>query len=96
VQRYLPPHLHYQEAPYVPPTALVVPVAHDDPRDPYVVACDATPVPTTYDDDDTTVSRDPQPSKPRRSPRDSQLSRMICSFFISLSLNWACWFIDLY
>ncbi|GKB18922.1 reverse transcriptase domain-containing protein, partial [Tanacetum coccineum] len=67
----------FQEVPYVPPTALVVPVAHDDPRDPYVVACDATPVPTTYDDDDTTVSRDPQPSKPRRSPRDSQLSRMI-------------------
>ncbi|GJT05312.1 hypothetical protein Tco_0839774, partial [Tanacetum coccineum] len=43
VQRYLPPHLHYQEAPYVPPTAPVVPVAHDDPRDPYVAARDVPP-----------------------------------------------------
>ncbi|GKC02557.1 hypothetical protein Tco_0994167, partial [Tanacetum coccineum] len=50
VQRHLPPHLHYQEAPYVPPTILVIPVAHDDPRDLYVAARNAATIPATEDD----------------------------------------------
>nr|GEY19973.1 putative reverse transcriptase domain-containing protein [Tanacetum cinerariifolium] len=32
-KKHLPPYLHYQEVPYVPPSAPVVPVTHDDPRD---------------------------------------------------------------
>ncbi|GJR62706.1 hypothetical protein Tco_1504868 [Tanacetum coccineum] len=69
VQRHLPPHLHYQEVLYVPPTALVVPIAHNDPRDPYVVARDAAPIPA-MDDGDAAVAKDPQPSESRGSPCD--------------------------
>ncbi|GKE02094.1 hypothetical protein Tco_1390077 [Tanacetum coccineum] len=60
VQRHLPPHLHYQEVPYVPPTAPVAPIAHDDPRDPYVATRDAAPI-LAMDDDDVAVAKDPQP-----------------------------------
>ncbi|GJR96797.1 hypothetical protein Tco_0268971 [Tanacetum coccineum] len=71
VQRHLPPHLHYQEAPYVPPTAPVVPVIHDNPRDPYVAARDAASVPTT-DDNDTAAREETSPSELQGlPPRDS-------------------------
>nr|GEW18841.1 hypothetical protein [Tanacetum cinerariifolium] len=50
VKRHLQPHLHYQEAPYLPPTILVVPVAHNDPRDPYVAARYVATIPATNDD----------------------------------------------
>ncbi|GJV45378.1 hypothetical protein Tco_1429914 [Tanacetum coccineum] len=53
----------------VPPTVLVVPIVHNDPRDQYVAARDAAPVPTT-DDDDTAVAKDSQPSKSHGSPHD--------------------------
>ncbi|GJX78170.1 hypothetical protein Tco_0324981 [Tanacetum coccineum] len=51
VQKHLPPHLHNQVAPYVPPTAPVVLVAQDDPEDPYVAARDAVTIPAIVDDD---------------------------------------------
>ncbi|GJZ60929.1 putative reverse transcriptase domain-containing protein [Tanacetum coccineum] len=69
VQRHLPPHLHYQEVPYVPPTTPVVPIVHNDPKDQYVAARDAAPVPAT-DDDDTAAAKDSQPSESRGSPHD--------------------------
>ncbi|GKD37219.1 hypothetical protein Tco_1257426 [Tanacetum coccineum] len=53
----------------VPPTNLVVPIIHNDPRDQYVVACDAALVPTT-DDDDIAAAKDSQPSESRGSPHD--------------------------
>ncbi|GKA18200.1 hypothetical protein Tco_0698037 [Tanacetum coccineum] len=37
----------------------LVPIAHNDPRDPYVAARDTAPVPAMNDDDDTTAPRDP-------------------------------------
>ncbi|GJR46079.1 hypothetical protein Tco_1314182 [Tanacetum coccineum] len=65
---HLPPHLHYQEAPYVLPSALMVPVTHDDPRDPYVAAHDAATAPATDNDDpaarEETSSIVPQGSQP--------------------------------
>ncbi|GKD36437.1 hypothetical protein Tco_1251946 [Tanacetum coccineum] len=71
VRIHLPPHLHYQEAPYVPPTALVVPVTHDDPRDPYVAARDVATVSATYDDGrvarEETSPSEPQGFPPRNS-----------------------------
>ncbi|GKB23079.1 hypothetical protein Tco_0862480 [Tanacetum coccineum] len=71
VQKHLPPHLHYQEAPYVLPSTLRVPVTHNDPRDPYVVACDATTAPAT-DKDDPVAREETSPSEPQGSPpRDS-------------------------
>ncbi|GJX04390.1 hypothetical protein Tco_0190306 [Tanacetum coccineum] len=66
-KKHLPPHLHYQEAPYVPPTALVVPVAHDDPRDPYVAACDAATV-SAIDDDGPAACEETSPSEPQGFP----------------------------
>ncbi|GKC67278.1 hypothetical protein Tco_1099876, partial [Tanacetum coccineum] len=62
VQRLVLTHLYYQEAPYVPPTAPVVPVVHDNPRDPYVDARDAASVPTT-DDNDTAARKETSPSE---------------------------------
>ncbi|GJT33207.1 hypothetical protein Tco_0923626 [Tanacetum coccineum] len=53
----------------VPPTTPVVPIVHNDPRDQYVAARDATPVPAT-DDDDTAAAKDSQPSESRGSLRD--------------------------
>ncbi|GJX08514.1 hypothetical protein Tco_0196446 [Tanacetum coccineum] len=71
VQKHLPPHLHYQEAPYVLPSALMVPVTHEEPKDPYVAARDAATAPAT-DNDDPAVREETSPSKPQRSPpRDS-------------------------
>ncbi|GKF68407.1 hypothetical protein Tco_0198086 [Tanacetum coccineum] len=51
------------------PTAPVVPIVHNDPRDPYVAARDAAPVPAT-DDDNTAAAKDSQPSESRGSLRD--------------------------
>ncbi|GKE68557.1 hypothetical protein Tco_1526629 [Tanacetum coccineum] len=71
VQKHLPPHLHYQEAPYVLPSALRVPVTHNDPRDPYVAARDAATVPA-IDNDDPAAREDTSPFEPQGSPpRDS-------------------------
>ncbi|GKE88700.1 hypothetical protein Tco_1566175, partial [Tanacetum coccineum] len=58
VQKHLPPHLHYQEAPYVLPSALRVPVTHNDPRDPYVAVRDAATAPATDNDDPPSSPRD--------------------------------------
>ncbi|GKD40179.1 hypothetical protein Tco_1260386 [Tanacetum coccineum] len=71
VQKHLPPHLHYQEAPYVLPSALRVPVTHNDPRDPYIAARDAATAPAT-DNDDPPTHEETSPSEPQgSSPRDS-------------------------
>ncbi|GJX20413.1 hypothetical protein Tco_0223090 [Tanacetum coccineum] len=71
VQKHLPPHLHYQEAPYVLPSALRVPVTHNDPRDPYVAARNAATAPAT-DNDDSPTHEETSPSEPQGSPpRDS-------------------------
>ncbi|GJU21587.1 hypothetical protein Tco_1154929 [Tanacetum coccineum] len=63
VQKHLPPHLHYQEAPYVLPSALRVPVTYNDPRDPYVAARDAATAPAT-DNDDPAARKETSPSEP--------------------------------
>ncbi|GJZ86733.1 hypothetical protein Tco_0658343 [Tanacetum coccineum] len=71
VQKHLPPHLHYQEAPYVLSSALRVPVTHNDYRDPYVAARDAATAPAT-DNDDPAAREETSPSEPQGSPpRDS-------------------------
>ncbi|GJZ33746.1 hypothetical protein Tco_0579182 [Tanacetum coccineum] len=71
VQKHLPPHLHFQEAPYVLPSSLRVPVTHNDPRDPYIAARDATTASAT-DNDDPPTHEETSPSEPRgSSPRDS-------------------------
>ncbi|GKE93874.1 hypothetical protein Tco_1574969 [Tanacetum coccineum] len=71
VQRYLPPHMHYQVAPYVPNNAPVVPIAHNDPRDLYVAARDDASVPAT-DDNDIAAHEETSPSEPQGfPPRDS-------------------------
>nr|GFA96956.1 hypothetical protein [Tanacetum cinerariifolium] len=66
-RKHLPPYLHYQEVPYVPPSAPVVPVTHDDPRDLYVAARDAATAPAT-DDDDPATRKETSPSEPQESP----------------------------
>ncbi|GJR28876.1 retrovirus-related pol polyprotein from transposon TNT 1-94 [Tanacetum coccineum] len=71
VHKHLPPHLHYQKAPCVLPSALMVPVTHDDPKDPYVAARDAAIAPAT-DNDDPAAREETSPSEPQGSPpRDS-------------------------
>ncbi|GJV83935.1 hypothetical protein Tco_1523833 [Tanacetum coccineum] len=71
VQKHLPPHLHYQEALYVLPSALMVLVTHDDPKDLYVAARDAATAPVT-DNDDPATREETSPSEPQGSlPRDS-------------------------
>nr|GEW96881.1 putative reverse transcriptase domain-containing protein [Tanacetum cinerariifolium] len=68
VQEHLPPHLHYQEAPYVLPSAPVATVTHDDPRDPYVAVRNAATIPATDDDDPAT--------REETSPFEPQVSRI--------------------
>ncbi|GJS43328.1 hypothetical protein Tco_0568371 [Tanacetum coccineum] len=71
VENLLPPHLQYQEPPYALPKALLTPVIHDDPRDPYVAACDAATAPAT-DNDDSPTQKEASPSELQGSlPRDS-------------------------
>ncbi|GJW34324.1 hypothetical protein Tco_0054356 [Tanacetum coccineum] len=61
----------FQEVPYVPPTALVVPVAHNDPRDLYVATRDAATVPA-IDDNDTSAHEETSLSETQGfPPRDS-------------------------
>ncbi|GJR81690.1 hypothetical protein Tco_0152475 [Tanacetum coccineum] len=63
--------LIYQEPPYALPEALLAPVTHNDPRDPYVAARDAATAPAT-DNDDSPTQKETSPSEPQGSPpRDS-------------------------
>ncbi|GKA45289.1 putative reverse transcriptase domain-containing protein [Tanacetum coccineum] len=73
-----PPHIpadHEPEAEaatalYVLPSALRVPVTHNDPMDPYVATCDAAIAPATDNDDppthEETSPSEPQGSSPQR------------------------------
>ncbi|GKA28112.1 hypothetical protein Tco_0714280, partial [Tanacetum coccineum] len=71
VENLLPPRLQYQEPPYALPEALLAPVIHDDPRDPYIAARDAATAPAT-DNDDPPTHEETSPSEPQgSSPRDS-------------------------
>ncbi|GJY90970.1 hypothetical protein Tco_0506166 [Tanacetum coccineum] len=71
VENLLPPRMQYQEPPYALPEALLAPVIHDDPRDPYIAARDAATAPAT-DNDDSPTQKETSPSEPQGSPpRDS-------------------------
>ncbi|GKB47829.1 hypothetical protein Tco_0898582 [Tanacetum coccineum] len=71
VENLLPPRLQYQEPPYALPEALLAPVTHNDPRDPYVAARDVATAPAT-DNDDSPTQKETSPSEPQGSPpRDS-------------------------
>ncbi|GKA42325.1 hypothetical protein Tco_0734985 [Tanacetum coccineum] len=71
VENLLPPRLQYQEPPYALPEALLAPVIHNDPRDPYIAARDAATAPAT-DNDDSPTQKETSPSEPQGSPpRDS-------------------------
>ncbi|GJZ05548.1 hypothetical protein Tco_0539341 [Tanacetum coccineum] len=71
VENLLPPRLQYQEPPYALPEALLAPVIHDDPRDPYIAARNAATAPAT-DNDDSPTHEETSPSEPQgSSPRDS-------------------------
>nr|GEY65267.1 putative reverse transcriptase domain-containing protein [Tanacetum cinerariifolium] len=71
VQEHIPTHLHYQEAPYVLPSAPVAPVTHDDPRDLDVVARDAATIPA-IDDNNPATREEPSQSEPQGSPPQSK------------------------
>ncbi|GJT55720.1 reverse transcriptase domain-containing protein [Tanacetum coccineum] len=59
------------QAPYVLPSALRVPVTHNDPKDPYIAIRNAATAPAT-DNDDSPTHEETSPSKPQASsPRDS-------------------------
>ncbi|GKA15256.1 putative reverse transcriptase domain-containing protein [Tanacetum coccineum] len=71
VENLLPPRLQYQEPPYALPEALLAPVTHNDPRDPYIAARNAATAPAT-DNDDSPTHEETSPSEPQgSSPRDS-------------------------
>ncbi|GKE88221.1 hypothetical protein Tco_1565696, partial [Tanacetum coccineum] len=71
VENLLPPRLQYQEPPYALPEALLTPVIHDDPRDPYIATRDVATAPAT-DNDDSPTQKETSPSEPQGSPpRDS-------------------------
>ncbi|GJT03903.1 hypothetical protein Tco_0838365 [Tanacetum coccineum] len=58
-------------AAYALPETLLAPVTHNDPRDPYVAARDASTTPVT-DNDDSPTQKETSPSEPQGSlPRDS-------------------------
>ncbi|GKE88999.1 hypothetical protein Tco_1566474 [Tanacetum coccineum] len=67
VENLLPPRLQYQEPPYALPEALLAPVIHNDPRDPYIAAHDAATAPAT-DNDDLPTQKETLPSEPQGSP----------------------------
>ncbi|GJR10662.1 hypothetical protein Tco_0793314 [Tanacetum coccineum] len=67
VKNLLPPCLQYQEPPYALPEALLAPVTHNDPRDPYIAAHDAATAPAT-DNDDSPTQKETLPSEPQGSP----------------------------
>ncbi|GKF34894.1 hypothetical protein Tco_0108094, partial [Tanacetum coccineum] len=59
------------QPPYALPEALLAPVTHNDPRDPYIAARNAATAPAT-DDDDSPTHEETSPSEPQGSPpRDS-------------------------
>ncbi|GJW94994.1 hypothetical protein Tco_0174666 [Tanacetum coccineum] len=71
VENLLPPRLQYQEPPYALPEALLAPVTHNDPRDPYVAAHDVATTPAT-DNHYSPTQKETSPSEPQGSPpRDS-------------------------
>ncbi|GKA73780.1 hypothetical protein Tco_0780082 [Tanacetum coccineum] len=71
VENLLPPRLHYPEPPYALPEALLAPVTHNDPRDPYIAARDAATAPAT-DNDDSPTQKETSLSEPQGlPPRDS-------------------------
>ncbi|GJR21487.1 putative reverse transcriptase domain-containing protein [Tanacetum coccineum] len=51
VENLLPPRLQYQEPPYAQPEALLAPVTHNDPRDPYIAAHGCSPLAPCYDNE---------------------------------------------
>ncbi|GJT16771.1 hypothetical protein Tco_0875477 [Tanacetum coccineum] len=51
VENLLPPRLQYQEPPYALPEALLAPVIHNDPRDPYIAAHGCSPLAPCYDNE---------------------------------------------
>ncbi|GJT10219.1 hypothetical protein Tco_0857261 [Tanacetum coccineum] len=67
VENLLPPRLQYQEPPYALPEALLAPVTHNDPRDPYVAARDAATAPAT-DNDDSPTQKETSPAEPQGPP----------------------------
>nr|GEW84573.1 hypothetical protein [Tanacetum cinerariifolium] len=69
VREHLPNEMRYQEVLYDPATN---PDLRIRPDDPYMIDRDATTTSARDDGDDHNASRDPQPSDPRGSPRDSQ------------------------
>ncbi|GJV87001.1 hypothetical protein Tco_1530939 [Tanacetum coccineum] len=62
--------MHYQEVPYDPAVDHALMIRPDDP---YVTVRDAAITSARDDGDDAAATRDPQPSEPRGSPRDSQI-----------------------
>nr|GEU73074.1 putative reverse transcriptase domain-containing protein [Tanacetum cinerariifolium] len=70
VREHLPHEMHYHEIPYDLAANPARKIRLDDP---YVTARDATTTSARDDGDDVATQRDPQPSKPRGSPRDSKI-----------------------
>ncbi|GKF59263.1 hypothetical protein Tco_0176049, partial [Tanacetum coccineum] len=66
VENLLPPRLQYQEPPYALPEALLAPVNHDDPRDPYIATRNDATAPAT-DNDDSPTHEETSPSEPQGS-----------------------------
>ncbi|GJR46068.1 hypothetical protein Tco_1314171 [Tanacetum coccineum] len=59
------------QPPYALPEALLAPVIHEDPRDPYIAARNDATAPAT-DNDDSPTQKETSPSEPQGSPpRDS-------------------------
>ncbi|GJZ55640.1 putative reverse transcriptase domain-containing protein [Tanacetum coccineum] len=65
--RRIPAHLRFREE------SPIYTASASRSDDPYVMVRDAAMATREDDDDDITAPRDPQPSKPRGSPRDSQI-----------------------
>nr|GFA65193.1 hypothetical protein [Tanacetum cinerariifolium] len=97
-----PPPTSDEETELAPPVVQIadaddVPIPHEEPSiytalvlradDPYVMVRDAAMDTLGDEDVDTDAPWDTQPFEPRGSPRDSQQSMIICSFFILLPLN---------
>ncbi|GKD90814.1 hypothetical protein Tco_1366321, partial [Tanacetum coccineum] len=66
VKNLLPLRLQYQEPPYALPEALLDPVTHNDPGEPYVAARNAATAPAT-DNDDSPTHEETSPSEPQGS-----------------------------
>ncbi|GKE72606.1 putative reverse transcriptase domain-containing protein [Tanacetum coccineum] len=66
VENLLPSRLQYQEPPYALPEALLAPVTHNDPRDPYIAARNVATALAT-DNDDSLTHEETSPSEPQGS-----------------------------